>query len=201
MTKNEIQEQRMRGYFIEATRELLKAEGLKSVSVRSIAEKAGYSYATLYNYFRDVKELVFECVRGFSEECVASVVERTASIPPGEEGLRARLRAWALYFAEYPGVFELFYLERLNDLGNRHPSVNIIWTLPDRLCAADWERLGEEGLPSSRAHDLMEAVKYEITGMLLFYLNRGKPSRFDGFAELLDARIAKTLTPPHHPLT
>ena len=53
MEKKEIQEQRMRGYFIQATKEIIKGEGIKSVSVRNIADRAGYSYATLYNYFKD----------------------------------------------------------------------------------------------------------------------------------------------------
>ncbi|MBE0641005.1 MAG: TetR/AcrR family transcriptional regulator [Bacteroidales bacterium] len=194
MTRNEIQEQRMRGYFIEATRELLRAEGLQAVSVRSIAEKAGYSYATLYNYFKDVRELVFECVKTFGDECIEVVGARTGNIPEGLDGLKARLRAWALYFTEYPGIFELFYLEKLNDLGTKHPSVNIVWSLPNRLCEADWQQIVREGRYSEeQAHSLMEALKYEITGMLLFFLNRGKPSRFDGFVELLEARIEKTL--------
>ena len=34
---NDIQEQRMRDYFIQATKEILRGEGLKSLSVRNIA--------------------------------------------------------------------------------------------------------------------------------------------------------------------
>ena len=41
MQKKEIQEQRIKGYFIEAAKEMLKGEGLKSISVRNIAERAG----------------------------------------------------------------------------------------------------------------------------------------------------------------
>ncbi|NLT49326.1 MAG: TetR/AcrR family transcriptional regulator, partial [Ignavibacteria bacterium] len=41
MTKNEIHEKRMKEYFIQATKELLKGEGLKVVSVRNVAEQAG----------------------------------------------------------------------------------------------------------------------------------------------------------------
>ena len=49
MKNKEIQEKRMRDYFIQATREILKGEGIESISVRNIADRAGYSYATLYN--------------------------------------------------------------------------------------------------------------------------------------------------------
>lgn len=64
-----IQEERMKGYFIQATKKILKGEGLKAVNVRNIAREAGYSSATLYNYFKDIKDLIFECVKDFQSEC------------------------------------------------------------------------------------------------------------------------------------
>jgi AcrR family transcriptional regulator len=85
MKNKEIQEQRMRGYFIQATKNILKGEGLKSISVRNIADQAGYSYATLYNYFKDVNELIFLCVNDFQEECL----KRLSLIKPGK-----RLKGW-----------------------------------------------------------------------------------------------------------
>ena len=53
MERKKIQEERIRGYFIQATKEILKGEGLSALSVRNIADRAGYSYATLYNYFKE----------------------------------------------------------------------------------------------------------------------------------------------------
>ena len=81
MDKKEIQERRMKGYFIDATKELLKGEGLSAVSVRSVADKAGYSYATLYNYFKDLNDLIFECVRDFQTEWECFFSIRTDSNP------------------------------------------------------------------------------------------------------------------------
>ena len=77
MNRKEIQEERMKNYFIDATKEIITGEGIKALSVRSIAEKAGYSFATLYNYFKDVKDLIFYCVQDFSQECREYVVSRT----------------------------------------------------------------------------------------------------------------------------
>ena len=44
-------------YFIEATRNLIQAEGVDGLSIRKIANEAGYNSATLYNYFRDLEHL------------------------------------------------------------------------------------------------------------------------------------------------
>ena len=62
MDKKSILEQRMKGYFIQAAMEILRGEGIKDLSVRNVAEKAGYSYATLYNYFKDLNELLSLCI-------------------------------------------------------------------------------------------------------------------------------------------
>ncbi|MBN2263533.1 MAG: TetR/AcrR family transcriptional regulator, partial [Prolixibacteraceae bacterium] len=65
MKNKQIQEERMKGYFVQAAKDILKSEGIKAISVRNIADRAGYSYTTLYNYFKDVNDLVFECVNDF----------------------------------------------------------------------------------------------------------------------------------------
>ena len=79
MTRNAIQEERMKRYFIEAAKEIIRGEGIEAVSSRSVAERAGYSYATLYNYFKDVRDLVFCCVDDFLDECRKFVDDAPAS--------------------------------------------------------------------------------------------------------------------------
>ncbi len=44
--------------FIEAAQELIDTQGLKKVSIRKIAEKAGFHNSTIYLYFKDVDELI-----------------------------------------------------------------------------------------------------------------------------------------------
>src|SRR5512133_1434274 len=87
MKNKEIQEQRMRGYFIQAAKEILKGEGLRSLNVRHIADKAGYSYATLYNYFEDVNELTFLCVNDFYEECRRHAIAEAETRTVGKDRL------------------------------------------------------------------------------------------------------------------
>src|SRR5882757_3650074 len=111
MKNKEIQGQRMRGYFLAATKELLKAEGLRSVNVRSIADKAGYSPATMYSYFKDANELVFLCVHDFNEECRQHVKDRIKRSEKGITSIKAAVKAYAEFFIQYPGVFELFFIE------------------------------------------------------------------------------------------
>jgi AcrR family transcriptional regulator len=190
MKNKEIQEERMRNYFIQATKEILKGEGLKCVSVRNIAERAGYSYATLYNYFNDSKELIYECVKDFQEECEESVKFDTANITPGEKRIKLICKSYAKYFVQYTGIFELFFLEKIYDLASKQPTAELIRTFIDRLCEEDWKLLiSKKVITKKHAEHLKDQLRLTITGLLLFYINQRYPQSYDDFNKLLDEQL------------
>ena len=195
MDRKEIQEQRIRGYFIEATREMLKGEGLRSINVRAVAERAGYSYATLYNYFKDIKELVFICVKGFQEEAEAIIAAETSSVPQGKEKIRAIMKSYLKYFVQYPGIFELFFVEKMNDIGASQPTSSLIYSFPDRLCANEWQYCVENNqISEEKAALLKDQLRFVVTGMLLFYMHRGQPADHVEFLSMAEAQLNQILT-------
>jgi len=56
--KREIKRKRMFLYFIEATREIIDEEGYEAVTLRKVADLAGYNSATVYSYFEDLEQLI-----------------------------------------------------------------------------------------------------------------------------------------------
>ncbi len=194
MDNKAIQEQRLRGYFIEATKEMLKGEGLRSLSVRSIADRAGYSYATMYNYFRDVKELVFECVKDFQEECESYIKNETKKSPLGIERIKATTKGYMKFFIQYPGIFELFFIEKMNAINGKQPTVEVICYFLDRLCQDDWNYcIRKKILTQEIADKKMKELRYNSTGMLLIYLNRQQPSTYNDFIKLIDIQLNEIL--------
>lgn len=190
MKNKEIQEQRMKGYFMQATKELLKGEGLRSINVRSIAQQAGYSYATMYNYFKDVKELVFLCVNDFQEECTAEIKLNVKKSPRGIERIKAITRAYIAYFVQYPSVFNLFFIEKLGDIGQKQPTANLIFTFLDRLCAEEWDYyLKNQETSGNKLEIIKQELNYITCGMLLFYMNRIQPESYKEFTETIDIQI------------
>jgi AcrR family transcriptional regulator len=194
MENKEIQEQRMRGYFIQATKEMLKGEGLKSLSVRKISDRAGYSYATMYNYFRDVQELIFLCVKDFQDECREMVESGTTTLSPGKERISEKATAYIRYFIEYPGIFELFYLEKMTDIELKQPVSALIYTFLTRLCQPDWDYCVNHGIyDETEANARQTELNYMVTGMLLYYLNRRQPVAYDEFLKISTAQVARIL--------
>ena len=194
MERKEIQEQRIRGYFIDATREILKGEGLKSINVRAVAERAGYSYATLYNHFKDIKELVFICVQDFQQEAEGIIKEKTRNTPRGKEKIREIVKAYIGYFTQYPGIFELFFLEKMSSISGKQPTAALIFTFLDRLTGEEWKYCVEQDIYSEKkALIRMKEMNYVVTGMLLMYMNRLHPESYELFLKDVDSQIGFVL--------
>ncbi len=194
MDKKEIQEQRIRGYFIAATRDILKSEGLKSLSVRNIADRAGYSFATLYNYFRDLEALVSVCIKDFQAECSEYIQAKTAKQAPGIKKLKAVLLAYLEYFVQYPGVFELFFLEKLASTEGKQHTNTLIVSFLDQLCAVEWQYcISKKIYTAAACHHKRTALLYGTTGMLVIYLNRHTPSTYNSFLKMADHYIDSQL--------
>jgi AcrR family transcriptional regulator len=195
MDRKQIQEQRMKSYFIQAAKDMLKGEGLKSLSVRSVADRAGYSFATLYNYFKDLNELIFACVKDFQEECLEIVTGKTKNIPNGKEKIKATVMAYISYFLEYPGVFELFFLERMGNIGNKQATSELIYTFLDRLCEEQWMYCLKENMVDSEKVSSQKAqLRFAIMGMLLFYENRLQPESYPEFMKLVNKQIDEIIS-------
>jgi AcrR family transcriptional regulator len=182
MKNKEIQEKRMKEYFIQATKEILKSEGLQALSVRNIADRAGYSYATLYNYFKDVNDLIFLCVKDFQEECISFVVGQTKKKTKGIEKLKSSILAYINYFVEYPGIFDLFYITKIGDLGNKQTTIDLISKSLDDVCQQDWDYCITHNLvPIEKVENLKSQLRFSLVGILLFYINRRTPVDYAEF--------------------
>lgn len=202
MDKKELQEQRIRGYFIQAAKEMLKGEGLRSINVRSVAEKAGYSFATLYNYFRDIKDLVFLCVKDFQDECQEYVTGEAKKCKRGKDRIKAITLAYLKYFIQYPGTYELFFLEKVNDIGQKQPTITLIYTFLDRLSDKEWDYLIKKGQVTAEESEILKIQLHAlVAGLLLFYLNRREPANYNDFMKMVHAQLDHTIYNSSQPVT
>jgi AcrR family transcriptional regulator len=190
MSNKEIQEKRMKDYFIQATKDILRSEGIKSVSVRNIADQAGYSYATLYNYFKDVNDLVFLCVNDFQKECKAFVTSKIQQEPEGLGRIKLSVLAYVNYFVEYPGIFDLFYLTKVSDFGNKQTTIDLISKSLDDVCLEEWAYCIRHNLLSiEKVESLKTQLRYAVIGLLLLYINRRTPDDYAEFVNRVNAQI------------
>lgn len=194
MKNKELQEQRMREYFIQACKDLLKGEGLRSVSVRSVADRAGYSFATMYNYFRDINDLLFLCVNDFQNECNEFVAGQVHKLPMGETRFRKAVQVYVEFFVEYPGVFELFFMARRGDLGNRENTLEVINNSLKAATIDEWNYLIKQGDWSrSDVNNRLSLLQSWATGVLIHYINRMQPESYEEFQKSIKREIKQIL--------
>jgi len=194
MTKKEQQEQNMRDLFIKSTKEIMRGEGLAALSVRTIAERAGYSYATLYNYFKDIKDLIYICVKDFLSECEEMVTFCSKDYPQGAEKINIKMMSYLRYFIQYPGIFELLYMEKIKNIGSKQLSIDDIDNFIDKILKSDIEYMINENIISeNNSKFMLDQLKYTLTGMLLIYLNHRKPDNYQDFISTAQNHIAEII--------
>lgn len=181
----EIQEQRIRQYFVEACKTLIRGEGIQAVSARTIAEEAGYSYATLYNYFKDIKELVGICVDEFIAEARDYVLTQkiTAS---GRDGIYHKVQCFARYYLQYPGVFHAVFTEDIRELRTPQSFKEKLDAVFEELLAEDFKSLGQSPEKTSMQIELLKLSTYS---MLLLYINRRCPPEYKDFTAYFEQTI------------
>jgi AcrR family transcriptional regulator len=181
---NTIQEERVRGFFINAAKELIRGEGLVTVSARNVAERAGYSYATLYNYFKDIRDLIFSCVEDFMAECRSFVLENSRKKSSPDKNLAEISKNYVKFFVQYPGIFDLLFHQKASQISTAGSNFKSIYLLLDSLTEECWMSIGKENnLNEKKLKAAQENHKLALHGLLMVFLNNRKDLTFEQLLE------------------
>ena len=179
MDKKEIQKQRIMGYFIDAAKEIINEEGIQSVTARKVGEKAGYSYATIYNYFNDLKTLLSYVAFDAMEDCYKYMISFKNDKEDCREQMISYSSAYFTYFAKNPDMFQLIFLEELGNIPGdiikkgKQPSISGL--LRESLIKCAKEGYVEE----EKLTMLQELISSSLRGKLLFLLKGRNPQSLD----------------------
>lgn len=188
MDHKEIQRKRIMDYFINAAKEIIKEEGVKGLTVRKVGDKAGYSYATIYNYFNDLKTLMAYCAFDFLEDCYKYMLSfKDNSVNPVEQVI-IYSSAYLKYFAENPNLFQLIFLEELGDppkdlLEDNKPSVGFL--LEDKLLECSKQGY----ISKDDVKILKDIIGFLVNGKLLFHLNNRNQFNIDEMIKSIEREI------------
>ncbi|MBS7526385.1 TetR/AcrR family transcriptional regulator [Fusibacter paucivorans] len=109
-----LKRERMKTFFIEAAKEIVVEYGSNALSVRSVADKAGYSYATIYNYYEDLDALLWDVKQSFVKDLHTFLIRHMPNvIEPG--ALKKLFRQYVDFYLENPNIFSFFYFTLLDD--------------------------------------------------------------------------------------
>ena len=185
MAKNDIQEKRMKNYFIEAAKGIIRGEGMRALSVRTVALEAGYSYATLYNYFDNLKDLIYCCLKDFMDECRQFVKDAKHPAEAGKASYMSKSKAFCNYFVQYPSIFDVIFTIQLRELANNEKIAEEIDALFTDIFAEEYNVLAEN--LNVDYHNIFSTHKFAVTGLLTFYLLRRQPATYSEFLKEMES--------------
>ena len=95
--------------FIKATQELIDTEGLDKLSIRKIAEKAGFHNSTIYLYFKDLQHLILLASLKHFAEYNHTLAEYSRQQRSSEESFFAIWEAFGKTVLQNPPIFYNFF--------------------------------------------------------------------------------------------
>lgn len=158
-SKRDIRKKRALGYFIDAACQIIEKEGIQYLSVRKVADIAGYHYATLYSYFKDIYELKYYVALKFMDDIYAYINNFTNGIEfetPLARFQQIR-KAIAYYAFEHKDAFRLI---NFSYFGKNTPNVisKLMESKTTVLESQAFQKAAEFcGIPKKRA-DLLNVI-------------------------------------------
>ncbi|CAD7288482.1 hypothetical protein LMG7974_01030 [Campylobacter majalis] len=104
-----IKKTRMMKYFINAANEIIQKDGIDAVNIRNAANLAGYSSATLYNYFDNLTHLVFLATFNQLEEYNKALSKNIAECENSLEVYMRVCKCFCDYSYAKPEIYELLF--------------------------------------------------------------------------------------------
>lgn len=104
-----IQRRRMMQFFIDATIEIIDSEGIESVTIRKVADRAGYNSATIYNYFKNLDHLKFFSVMSYMQKYFETMSYNHEEFCEPIKKYKYIWHEFARYAFKYPKYFKIIF--------------------------------------------------------------------------------------------
>lgn len=101
--------------FIRATQNILDTEGIENISIRKIADKAGFHNSTIYLYFKDVDHLILLASLKYFNEYSANLSKLSTQNLSPKERFFSIWRFFAQTIFQKPKIFYDFFFGKYSD--------------------------------------------------------------------------------------
>jgi AcrR family transcriptional regulator len=109
--RKEREKQEMRDRILQGAIDMFLTEGYEKTSIRNIAERIEYSPATIYLYYKDKDQLLYD-VQHMAFDKLSEVFAREATSENPMERLRQISRAYMKFGRENQAMYDLMFIIR-----------------------------------------------------------------------------------------
>jgi AcrR family transcriptional regulator len=181
--------ERVKQYFAETAKEIILKEGVGAVSVRRTAADAGYSYATIYNHFENIDELLWYARDLLIGDVADYIKANRKDAIENVDDLKAMFRTYMDYFLENPNVYHFFYFHKLEKSEKKSQNITEGEEYQNEFMKP-FQFLLEQGLIA--ADDIVvftQTILYSTYGLLTLYISDNDQLTRDDLYHHLDESI------------
>ncbi|HOO74300.1 MAG TPA: TetR/AcrR family transcriptional regulator [Tepiditoga sp.] len=171
MAEKDLKRERTENYFKEAAKKIITEKGYHEISARNIAKEAGYSYATIYNYFRDIEELIFICIEDFFSELYDFIKEKSSGTE-GKEELYAFIYGYLEFFIKNPEKFKTIFMYNFEKLPLTFSGENYVPQAIIYLTEKTELYLENNGISKEEAYMRISILSNVLNSELMFYIGK-----------------------------
>ncbi|MFZ5969508.1 MAG: TetR family transcriptional regulator [Bacillota bacterium] len=157
MDKKIIQKKRMMGYFLEAANKIIEEEGLEEITIRKVADLAGYNYATVYNYFENLDHLIFFACMKYLK---GYILDLPNHIKNADNALDKYLLIWECFSKHsytHPKIYYKMFFDKFS--GSYNDAVKQYYFIFPEEIAEQAQDMLPTMLNDNKFHRDMEALK------------------------------------------
>ena len=146
---------------IKIVRKLIRKGGMGEISLRKVAELAGYSTTVVYTLFGDKAALITQAMDEDLLELTRVIQQAVAQAEPGWPRLRAMGRAYVAFGIQHPDEYAFVFMTRRPHAPNEAARVQHGDPAQDPYAAGRWlvSEAAQMGLISDRPEDIELAVQ------------------------------------------
>lgn len=112
--RSKLRRQRIMSYFVEAAGQIIQSKGVSAVTIRGVSNKAGYTSATLYNYFDNLNHLIFLSAMKYMEEYNNEISNRVVGCKNSIEAYLVVCQCFCEYSFRNPEIYSLLFFTGQN---------------------------------------------------------------------------------------
>lgn len=170
----------VRKEFILAAKEIILREGVSCLTVRKIAGVTGYSYATVYHYFKDLDSLLLNVKEQMVEDVASHMTSDETPSYANIADIQRANRRYVQFYLDNQNIYDFFYTYRFKN--ETSPNYNLRFQ-------DGWQIAYEKFVTSGqlKREDVVTVAKtmiYSIHGLLALYFSSNGLSKETLFQDM-----------------
>lgn len=188
-----IKSELVKKHFAQTAKQMILEAGLDTVSVRNVAKEAGYAYATIYNHFANLEELLWYTRNIMMNDIADYIAIHNQAEIDDREKICDLFQSYARYFIQNPAAYQFLYFHKMKKSDKKVMMLSETDEFKNQF-EKTFEFLATQ--QGKASEDIMQSVRiilFTIHGLLTLYLSGNEEMSVAELEEEINNTIRRLL--------